>query len=64
MSSRFRDQVARDRAWANHYARAGLRVPVMKDAKSTPNAYRIANYMLRAASHNAALRVSESPVHM
>lgn len=62
--SRFRDPVARDRAWANHYARSGLRVPVMTAAKSTPNEYRIANYLIRAASHNAALLVSESTVRM
>lgn len=51
--SRFRDPVARDRAWARHYGRRDLRVPVMTEPKSSPNAYRIANYLIRAGHHAA-----------
>lgn len=45
--------VAREQAWARHYARAGLRVPVMKSPRSTPNAFRLANYVLRRGQHDA-----------
>lgn len=58
----FRDPVARDRAWAKHYASRGLRVPVMTAAKSTPNAYRLANYLIRASHHAAAQLVSSQTV--
>lgn len=63
-AARFRDPVARDRAWASHYAKHGLRVPVMTAAKSTPNTYRIANYMIRAANHHAAQLVTSATVRM
>lgn len=58
----FRNQVARDRAWARHYARRGLRVPVYTSPRSVPNTYRLANYILRAAKHQAAALVTSSLV--
>ncbi len=58
----FRDPVQRDRAWARHYARAGLRVPVMTAPRSTPNAFRLANYLIRAGHHAARQAVTGQEV--
>lgn len=54
----FRDQVARDRAWARHYAARGLRAPISRDVRSMSNSFRIANYYLRAGRHEAAHSLS------
>lgn len=58
----FRDPAARDRAWARFYARAGLRVPATKECRSMPNAFRLANYRIRRANHDAAIALSQSLV--
>jgi len=58
----FRDPVSRDRAWAKHYARSGLRLPATKECRSMPNAFRLANYRIRRAKHEAALDLSSSLV--
>lgn len=58
----FRDPVARDRAWARYYSRKGLRGVLERHARSTPNQYRIANYLLRAARHRAAEFVCSTTV--
>lgn len=54
----FRDQVARDRAWARHYSAQGLRAPIYREIRSMSNSFRIANYYLRAARHRAAASLS------
>lgn len=58
----FRDPVSRDRAWARHYARAGFRVPATKECRSMPNDFRLANYRIRRAQHDAAHALSSSLV--
>lgn len=58
----FRNQPARDRAWARHYARQGLRGVVEREARSMPNAYRLANYTLARAAHAARVAVCSSLV--
>ena len=45
---RFRDPVARDRAWARYYAQRGLR-PMTRDIRQIPNPLRLANYAVRKA---------------
>lgn len=46
--SRFRDEVARDVAWARYYLNRGLR-PVRRDLRPMPNQIRRAVYETRKA---------------
>ena len=56
-----RDSVARDQAFGRYYGARGLR-PVLREIRSMPNAFRIANYFIRAARHRAAVALSSTVV--
>lgn len=59
--TRFRNPAARDAAWGRYYAKRGLR-PLMTEPRSMPVEFRLADYTVRKALHDARTMMSRALV--
>lgn len=59
--TRFRNPVQRDIAWGRYYAKRGLR-PLITEPRSQPVEFRLADYIVRKAMHEARSMLSRVTV--